>query len=160
VQLRTKTGYRCHINDGTAAPLAHAGRHELYETECAFQVYFNHFVEPAFVDFKAGSLGNIGSGVVHKNVNSPKTFQGRPDHSLQIACATYMAHYRFHGRSDFSGDFVQSGLVSAADDYMCPFSGECFRDGPSDAAARPGNQCNLFVKQANRFAHKYPLVSR
>ena len=69
VVLRPEARYGRDIDDGARPALAHARGHQPDETERALQIHFDHLVELAVVDFEAGSLRDIGCGVVDEDVD-------------------------------------------------------------------------------------------
>src|SRR6202040_1544041 len=101
VPLRAKARDRCDVDDRSAAAIAHAGGDGLHQTEGAFQIDLDHFVELHLVDFETWSERDICRGVVHQNVDGPKFACRDSDHIFDLVRAADVASDWLNGWPDF-----------------------------------------------------------
>ena len=145
---RARAGHRGGHQDAPGHAAAQGGKGGLGQPEAAFQVHRQGPFQGAFVQFREGALGK-GSGVVQEDVQLAEALQGRAHRSSRGVVLAQVDGQQF-GRASAQADRLQDGLAAAGgtrrQQNPGAFGGEAFGDGPADALAGAGDQCDAVLQ--------------
>src|SRR5208282_1086815 len=106
-------------------------------------------VELAFVYLQTRTLADVGTGVVHQDVDASELARGSCDQVFEIGEAADVTRDRPRSRPDLACHLVDRLLLTAADNNPSALADEGLRNGASDAAARAGDDRDFVIENAH-----------